>query len=58
MSTTSGNITIKVKIDIEEEIEIEAHDLMHRSIDDYMDYVRDHIQDYIDIDSGFDWELP
>ena len=50
-------ITIKVKIEIEETIEIDAEDLMHQSIDDYMDEVSCNLQDYIDIDCGFDWEL-
>ena len=48
---------VKVKIEIEEEIEIEADDLIHQSIEDYMDYVRDNPQDYVDIDVAFDWEL-
>ena len=53
-----SSITIKVKLRIDDEIEIEFDDLMHQSIDEYMDYVRNHIHDYIDIDCGFDWELP
>jgi hypothetical protein len=53
-----STITIKVKIELEEDIEIEIDDLIHQSIDDYMDYVRNHIQDYVDIDSSFDWEMP
>ena len=52
-----SSIKIKVKIEIEEEIEIDADDLIHQSIDEYMDYVRDHPHDYIDIDCGFDWEV-
>ncbi len=51
-------INVKVKIQLEEDIEIEADDLIHQSIDDYMEYVRSHIQDYVDIDSSFDWEMP
>ena len=50
-------VTIKVKIDLEEELEIEADDLIHQSIDDYMDDVIDNPSDYIDIMNGIDWEL-
>ena len=52
-----STIEIKVILNLEETIEIEFDDLMHQSIDEYMDYVRNHIHDYIDIDAGFDWEL-
>jgi hypothetical protein len=51
------SITIKVKIELEEEIEIDVDDLVHQSIDDYMDYVRENPQDYVDIDIGFEWEV-
>ena len=52
-----STIKIKVSIDITEEIEIEVDDLIHQSIDDYMDEVRNNLTDYMDIDNGFDWEL-
>jgi len=52
-----SSITIKVKIQLEEDIEIEIDDLIHQSIDEYMDYVRDNPHEYIDIDCGFDWEV-
>ena len=52
-----STIKVKVKLEINEELEIEVEDLMHQSIDDYMDDVRNNPQDYVDIDNGFDWEL-
>tara|TARA_R110000751_G_scaffold109345_14_gene206505 strand:+ start:1882 stop:2043 length:162 start_codon:yes stop_codon:yes gene_type:complete len=51
------SIKINVVITIDEEIEIEGEDLMHQSIDEYMDHVRDNLTDYIDIDNNFDWEV-
>lgn len=52
-----STVKINVKIQIQETIEIEAEDLMHQSIDDYMDEVRYNLQDYLDVDSGLDWEI-
>lgn len=52
-----SKIKIKVVIEINEIIEIEAEDLMHQSIDDYMDEVRYNLHDYVSIDNGFDWEI-
>lgn len=52
-----STITIKVTVQITEEIEIDAEDLIHQSIVDYMDDVRNNLTDYVDIDNGFDWEL-
>jgi hypothetical protein len=51
------SITIKVKVELEEEIEIDIDDLIHQSIEDYMDYVREYPQEYLDFDVGFDWEV-
>lgn len=51
------SITVKIKVELEEEIEIDIDDLIHQSIEDYMDYVRENPQDYINIDMGFDWEV-
>ena len=49
-------ITVKIKIDIEEEIEIEVEtDLMHESIDEYMDGVMSNLQDYVCLEG--DWEV-
>jgi len=52
-----STIKIRVKIEIYEEIEIDVDDLMQQSIEDYMDYVRDNPQDYVDIDRGLEWEV-
>ena len=52
-----SRIKITVKVQIHETIEIEAEDLTHQSIDDYMDEVRYNLQDYVDVDSGLDWEI-
>tara|TARA_R100001510_G_scaffold56671_1_gene62730 strand:+ start:3221 stop:3385 length:165 start_codon:yes stop_codon:yes gene_type:complete len=52
-----SSIKIKVRIDITDEIEIDAEDLMHQSIDDYMDDVRYNLHDYVCVDSGFEWEI-
>jgi len=52
-----STIEIKVKIEIEETIEIDVDNLIHQSIDDYMDSVRSNPEDYLDIDCGFDWEV-
>ena len=50
-------IKIKVKINIEDIIEIDADDLMHQSIDDYMEDLISEPTDYIDIHNGIEWEL-
>tara|TARA_R100001163_G_C5061642_1_gene198575 strand:- start:2073 stop:2237 length:165 start_codon:yes stop_codon:yes gene_type:complete len=50
-------VKITVKVQLHETIEIDAEDLMHQSIDDYMDEVRYNLTDYVDIDNGFDWEI-
>jgi hypothetical protein len=52
-----SSITIKVKIEIEEEIEIAVDDLIHQSIDDYMEDVLDCPSDYIDIMNGISWQV-
>tara|TARA_R100001443_G_scaffold3750_4_gene11617 strand:+ start:374 stop:538 length:165 start_codon:yes stop_codon:yes gene_type:complete len=52
-----GSIKIKLKIQIEDIIEIDADDLMHQSIDDYMDDVTYNLQDYVDVDNGLHWEI-
>ena len=52
-----STIKIKVKIEVVDIIEIDADDLIHQSIDDYMDDVIDNPSDYIDIMNGIDWEL-
>ena len=50
-------IKIKLKINIEEEIEIEATDLMHQSIEEYMDYVEDNLHEYLYLTDGVEWEM-
>ena len=52
-----SSVTIKVKIELEEDIEIDFDDLLTQSIEEYMDYVRDNPHEYVDIDVGFEWEL-
>ena len=53
----SDTVKITVKVQVNETIEIEVEDLMHQSIDDYMDEVRYNLSDYVDVDIGFDWEI-
>ena len=50
-----SSIKIKVRIEIEDVIEIDADDLIHQSIDDYMEDVIDHPSDYIEITNGIEW---
>tara|TARA_R100001510_G_scaffold56671_1_gene62729 strand:+ start:3053 stop:3220 length:168 start_codon:yes stop_codon:yes gene_type:complete len=51
-------ITVKVKVEIEEEIEIEVEtDLMHESIEEYMDGVVSNLQDHICLEDYAVWEM-
>ena len=50
-----SSIKIKVRIEIEDVIEIDADDLIHQSIDDYMEDVIDNPSDYIDLMNGIEW---
>tara|TARA_R100000655_G_scaffold2737_1_gene10556 strand:+ start:96 stop:263 length:168 start_codon:yes stop_codon:yes gene_type:complete len=51
-------ITVKVKVEIEDEIEIEVEtDLMHVSIEEYMDNVLSNLQEHICLENYADWEV-
>jgi len=51
-------ITVKVRIEVEEEIEIDVEsDLMHESIEEYMDGVTSNLQDHILLEDYAEWEL-
>ena len=52
-----GIIEVSIKIQIEEIIEIDTDDLMHQSIDSYMEDVVCNIEDYVDIHSNAEWEV-
>ena len=52
-----SSINIKVIIKLEDIIEIDADDLIHQSIDDYMEDVIDNPSDYVDIMNGIDWQV-
>ena len=44
-----STITIKIKIEMEDEVVIDIDDLMHQSIEDYMDDVLNDLSSYTDI---------
>lgn len=51
-------ITVKVKVELEEEIEIDVEsDLMHESIEEYMDGIISDLQNHICLDDYAEWEL-
>ncbi len=50
-------ITVKIKIEMEDEIVIDIDDLMHQSIEDYMEDVTSDLSSYTDIDNYIEWEL-
>ena len=50
-------ITVKIKIQMEEEVLIDIDDLMHQSIEDYMDDVMSDLPSYTDIENYVEWEL-
>jgi hypothetical protein len=52
-----GTINIRVKIEIDEIIEIDADDLMHQSIDEYMDAVAENPGDYVNLYDTVEWEV-
>ena len=52
-----STITIKVKIEMEDEVVIDIDDLMHQSIEDYMDDVLSDLSSYTDIENYIEWEL-
>ena len=52
-----GTINIRVRIEIDEIIEIEADDLMHQSIDEYMDNVVENPGDYVNLYDSVEWEV-
>ena len=57
MVSKMSSIKIKVIIKLEDIIEIDADDLIHQSIDDYMEDVIDNPSDYVDIMNGIDWQV-
>jgi hypothetical protein len=51
-------LKVKVKVELEEEIEIDVEsDLMHQSIEEYMDDVMLDLQNHICLDDYAEWEL-
>jgi len=51
-------ITVKVKVELEEEIEIDVEsDLMHQSIDEFMDDVISNLQHHIHLEGYADWQV-
>lgn len=52
-----STITIKIKIEMEDEVVIDIDDLMHQSIEDYMDDVLNDLSSYTDIENYIEWEL-
>ena len=51
------NIKVKLKIELEKVIEIEAHDLQYRSIHDYVDAYMEHDGCKTDLLTAVVWEL-
>ena len=51
------NIKVKIKVEFEKVIKIEAHDLRYRSIQDYVDVYMEHDGCKTDILSTVVWEL-
>ena len=52
-----SKITVKIKIQMEDEVVIDIDDLMHQSIEDYMEDVMSDLSSYTDIDNYVEWEL-
>ena len=52
-----GIVEVSIKIQIEEIIEIDTDDLMHQSIDAYMEDVVCNLEDYVDIHNSVEWEV-
>lgn len=51
-------LRVKVKVELEEEIEIDVEsDLMHESIDEYMEGVISNLQDHVFVGDYAEWEL-
>lgn len=52
-----GIVEISIKIQIEEIIEIDADDLIHQSIDEYMEDVVCNLEDYVNLHDSVEWEV-
>ncbi len=52
-----STITVKIKIEMEDEVVIDIDDLMHQSIEDYMDDVLSDLASYTDIENYIEWKL-
>ena len=51
-------IRVKVKVEVEEEIEIDVYsDLMHDSIEEYMEGVIDNLEHHVVLSDYAEWEL-
>ncbi len=51
-------IKVKIKLEIEEEIEIDVEsDLMHESIEQYMNGVASNLENHVFVEDYVEWEL-